>query len=270
MKQIGAVWREIGNIVSRRPTVTVPFLITGLLQALALYLLYLSPQRPITLVLGPPIKVFFGEQYLHYPLNFVLLPRIFNYAEIVINAFLGMFMTAVGIGMIADTKGGQRASFLINALRALKRYGALFAIWFLTFGIVTGFSKVLSLLMRPAGGLLGFLMLIFYFLLTVLVNLLFVYSIFLVIIKKKSLIFAVREGLLIFGRLFVPTVLLAMIPTLLYLPIVILRAKVIFLINNVFPEMVLAVLYCGIVLGTLIEFIVYASLTILYINKEGR
>jgi len=270
MKQIGAVWKEIGNIVSRRPTVIVPFFITALIQTTALYILYLAPQRPVTFLLGPPIKVFFGNQYLHYPLNFVLLPRIFNYAEIAINGILGMLMTAIGVGMISDTKGGERASFLINGLHALKRYFALFAIWLLTFGIVTGISKVLTLVLRPTFGALGFAILIFYFLLTVILNLLFVYSIFLIIIKKKSLITAIREGILTLGRLFVPTLLLVIIPTLLYLPIVILKSKTVFLINNVFPESVLVVLYSGIALGALIEFIAYASLAILYINKEGR
>jgi len=270
MRQICSVWKEIGSIVSRRPTVVLPFFVAGIVNAIVLYVLYLAPQRPVALLLGPPIRVFFGAQYLHYPLNFVLLPKLFNYAQIAINGLFGMLMTAVGVGMIADVKNGERASFLINALRALKRYFALFAVWFLTFVLVTGATRLLSLILKPAAGPLGFLALIFYFLIATFVNMVFVYAVLHIIIKKKTLMSALRDGLLIFWRLLVPTALLVVIPVLLYLPIVILKAKVNFMINNVFPEMVLVVLYSGIILATLIEFVIYASLTILYLNKEGR
>ena len=92
MKIIGDVWKEVGRIVAKRPTVALPFLIAGLINAIALYILYLAPQHPVSALLAPPIRVYFGEQFLHYPANFLLLPRLFYAGEMVIDAFFGMFM----------------------------------------------------------------------------------------------------------------------------------------------------------------------------------
>ena len=47
------------------------------------------------------------------------------------------------------------------------------------------------------------------------------------------------------------------------------KIKVYFFINNIFPEMILIVLLIGAGLVAFIEFIIYLSLTILFINKEG-
>jgi hypothetical protein len=269
MKNVLNVWKEAGEIVGRRPTVILPFLIACVVNLAAIFFLYLAPQRPVLTLLGPPIRTFFSEYYLHYPNNFILLPRLCNYAEIIIAGFFGMLMTAVGVGMIADVKRGVRASFFINLVRSLKRYFALFGIWLLTFGLIFGFSKLIPLIFKPAGGLAGFFIMIIYFFANILINLLFAYSIIAVIAKGMKFIPAIKKGIFLFFKFFLPTLFLAALPSLLYLPIVMLKSKTRFLIDNVFPEMVLIVLLIGAVLVAIIEFIIYLSLTVLYINKEG-
>ncbi len=270
MKNIGIVWKEAGSIIGRRPTIALPFIIGCLVNVAVIFLLYLAPQRPILSILGPPIRVFFGEQFLHYPNNFILLPKLFSYAEIVTAALFGMLMTAVGVGMIADVKRGVRASFFINLIRAFKRYFALFSVWLLTFGLITGVSKLMPFVLKPINSKgVGFLVISIYFVMNILINLIFVYSIILIIVKRKKLIPALKQGVVLFTKLFVPTALLAVLPSLLYLPVLVLKTKVYFFINNIFPEMILIVLLIGAGLVAFIEFIIYLSLTILFINKEG-
>ena len=134
MEKAITIFREAFNILRKYPRIIVPFAVTGICNVLALYMVYLTPQRPFIYLFGPPIKAFWGIKFLHYPFNLYLLPKLFYYASICVGATAGVLMSAVAIGMIRDSYTGKSVpSFFSNFSISLKRYFALFGIWFITF-----------------------------------------------------------------------------------------------------------------------------------------
>ena len=63
------------------PAVYLPFLIFALIELTALIVLFLAPRSPANVLLGPPIRRLYGEQFLHYPYDLTLLPKLYYYAQ---------------------------------------------------------------------------------------------------------------------------------------------------------------------------------------------
>ncbi|RKY33637.1 MAG: hypothetical protein DRP68_01675 [Candidatus Omnitrophota bacterium] len=267
MSRVIEVWKETFRILKRYPKILLPFFIIGALNALLLYFIYLAPQRPVFYFLGPPIRVFFGEKFLHYPYNFFLLPKLFNYGEIFLSALLGMVITAVAVGMISEAIKKERPHFLINFIKSIKRYFALLVVWFLSFILGTIVVKVGGSFFEHSKILGELTWGSIVFILAVCAQLLFIYAVPLLIIEKKKLILALKENLFILRRLFLPTLILVLIPTLIYLPILAGRAKALFLINKFFPEIILGVLGIGVAVSFFIDLMVITSTTILFLKR---
>ena len=79
MNTIKKIAGEAFYIFKKYPRTALPLLIMGILDFVALYLLYLAPQRPVSVLLAPPVRAFWGEQFLHYPMNLFLLPKLYHW-----------------------------------------------------------------------------------------------------------------------------------------------------------------------------------------------
>ncbi|MFZ2406919.1 MAG: hypothetical protein WAW41_17420, partial [Methylobacter sp.] len=67
------------------------------------------------------------------------------------------------------------------------------------------------------------------------------------------------------------TLLIVTLPIIVYIPIIIMQYKTAYLIDNMFPELVLIVAYAGVFLSSfVIDFFVTMNATLYYLNnKEG-
>lgn len=259
------IWKETFNLLRERPKIILPFLVLGIVNALLLYLLYLTPQRPVAYVLAPLVRTFLGEKFLHYPFNLFILPKLFYYGQLLVYAFVGMLMTAVGVGMVGDAFQGKGSSFLINFIRSFKRYFALLGVWILTFGVTVLFlqifpkqDKFMNLGIVSAS-----------FLLSIFVQILFIYTIPLIIIERRKFFAALKNNFIFLIKVFIPTVLLIILPSLFYLPVLIIKDKMGFLTKQFFPEIVVGVLGLGLLTSFIIDFWVTLSTTVLFVKKEG-
>jgi hypothetical protein len=100
----------VATLVTRR-VVLLPFAITAFIQLFVLEVLYFLPQPPLNRVFGPVIKTLWAEEYLHYPMNFVLLPKLFQYAQMPIYIFVSSFFICVSIGMLVRINNDQAPNF---------------------------------------------------------------------------------------------------------------------------------------------------------------
>lgn len=89
---VWSVWRATGFLFRRSPAVLVPFLILAVLESVFLAVLAAAPRPPVSWILGPPIRVFFGEGYLHYPEYLFLLPQLFHYARLALGILIGPWL----------------------------------------------------------------------------------------------------------------------------------------------------------------------------------
>ena len=76
MKKAFQAIKQSWNLLKKHPLIIFPFVLFALLEAMALYLLFLAPQEPFAKLLAPPIARFFGEQFIRYPGHLLLLPKL--------------------------------------------------------------------------------------------------------------------------------------------------------------------------------------------------
>ena len=262
----------------------IPFLIFFIFDLISVSILYLAPRLPLSLILGPPIRTFWGERFLHYPLNFLLLPKLASLARMALSVFLGALLTGMAVALVWEIYNKKHLKLKTALGVALKRYFDLFAIVFiftslfyvlqktLTLGLmhyfITGHHKLLFF--GPAAWLGPFLI-VLNFILAVLIQSAFIYAIPLIIIEKEKLIKSLVKSFVLFKKLCIPTLILVGLPMLLYVPIVILISKSDFLIMQLFPESVLLVLVLGCVVSSLvIDLIVTVSTTWLYLIRREQ
>src|SRR5512137_299041 len=79
--------------LTRQQKLWVPFIIFVFTELVLLMLLYVAPRQPFNAVLAPPIRAFWGERFLHYPANFLLLPKLESLLRNYLTVFLGSFLT---------------------------------------------------------------------------------------------------------------------------------------------------------------------------------
>ncbi len=117
----------------KQPRVILPFLLLALLEGLFLYLLFLFPQDPVSKVLAPPIRKFFGEKFLHYPMNFLILPQLFHYVSILLIFFPGILLNAMVISFLGDAVYGTKRSLGIHIKFCFQKIIPITLFWIISF-----------------------------------------------------------------------------------------------------------------------------------------
>lgn len=270
MKTIVKVWQDSFRLIYKHPKVVVPFLVSSAVNFLALYILYLSPQRPVRVVLAPVIRKLWGEQFLHYPLNFVLLPKMFQYSEIVVSALIGIVMGAWAIGMITDIYNKGRSKMLNNSLYAASRYFSLMAVWIANYLFAMLVSKYLPVLFGGLKHMHLYWSITVAFVVMVIMQVLFIFLPVILVVEKSKLVPALRSNLIALSRLAGPAVVLLLVPSMLYLPVLIVKTKIGGLMNKFSPEIVLVVLAAGVVASFLVDTLVITSTTLLYLHTKNQ
>jgi hypothetical protein len=241
----------------------LPFIIFAGIEAVVLTLIYLAPQAPFNAVLAPPIKTFKGEMFLHYPANFLIIPELSSFFRSILTVLIGSLLAGSAALMIAQVFQKKTVVFASSFAESAKKYFQLFVIILLAVVILhysyKGFRKP------------GLLPLFINVIIMLVVQALFVYAVPFLIIGKEKLFKAIWRSIVFFSRNIWQTLLIVTLPFLFYIPIIILQYNTAYLIDNVFPESVLAVAYLSIVISSLIvDVLVTVSATLYYLNnKEG-
>jgi hypothetical protein len=90
------------RLALRSPSVLVPFVVFGLFQAVLLTLLAFFDWPPIAPVTLPLVRGLGGEPALHYPMHFVLLPRLWQAVYLPLAATLGFGLWTLAVWTMVD------------------------------------------------------------------------------------------------------------------------------------------------------------------------
>ena len=268
--------------LKNNPALFVPFLIFAIFEFITLIIIYLAPRMPLRIIFGPAIRTFWGEQFLHYPLNFLLLPKLASLSRMFLSVFFSSLLTGMAVSIVFDLYNKKQVKLKASFKVALKKYISLFivvliltATFYFTVKIITigltryfiaGHSRLLFL---GPGIWIGPILLCLNFILAVLIQSAFIYAIPVLIIDNEKLIKSIIKSLALFKSLFIPTIILVGLPVLVYIPIIVLKYNTTFLINRIFPEFILWVAILGIIVNALIDLIITTSCTVVYlINKD--
>ena len=134
--------------IFEHPIILYPLCIGVFLQLLALEILYFSPRFPLSTFFGPLIRRVWGEIYLHYPANFMLLPKLFYYAQCFLYLFIGCVLNAMAISMIAAVNSDKKITLKTAAKECFSRYSHIFFASFLSFGFYLFITKAYNFFLQ--------------------------------------------------------------------------------------------------------------------------
>lgn len=262
--------------------ILLPFFIIIFVQLLVLEILYFAPRYPLNIFFGPVISTMWSERYLHYPANLLLLPKLFQYVQIPIYIFVSSFFISVAIGVMININ--DRKIILLRAIikRTWPAYIHIVATAALSFLCMLFFLKIYGWAFDYAlnipddtpmlvdtlkrviveGG--PYLNLLF----SVLVTTFFAYMFPIIVIERKRFWQALVINFEMVSRFFWITFLMVMIPSLCFVPMIILRNS--YAIQRSVPEVGILALILSIFVIVAIDAVVYTALTSFYLFKKDR
>ena len=262
MNTIKKIAKGAWDIFKKYPATILPFLIMGVMDFVVLYVLYLAPQRPVSIVLAPPVQAFWGEQYLHYPMNLFLLPKLYNHAHMLLLATLGILTTGCAITMIHEASGAHKPRLFSGFVFAFKRYVSLLIIGVVVF--------LISFFLGNASGLVATPLVYGIYFLHIVVQIVFLYAMVAIVVNKSNVILAVKQSFALAKRSVIPTLVIAAIALVLYLPAMFLKQNLPLLIKKSFPEVVIAVLSINIMVTMIIDVVITFLVTRLFLEQEKQ
>lgn len=258
-----------------------PFIVILFINLLILEILYFSTRYPLVGFFGPIISRIWGEEYLHYPVNFLLLPKILYHFQIVNYLFISSVLICSIIPMVSAINSDQRVNFN-NALRQCnKKYVYIVLFSLLPLMLFQAFDYGYSLLIHRALKIHSTTGIFFWikktvlfgapyaqFLYGIFATVIFIYMPVSILLDKKKFITAFMQNFKILFGSFRMTLMIVLVPTLMYLPLLLLRDNSRYLIETTFPEIQLIILALSIIVTTAINLFIMASATTFYLYKK--
>ena len=112
----------------KSPSVFIPFIIFTLFESAALAVIYFIPRSPLKEILGPPIRTFWGERFLHFPVNFLLYPKLISLAKMGLTILVGSLLTGMAVAIIISIHNNKKVKLSAAFMTALKKYISLFIV----------------------------------------------------------------------------------------------------------------------------------------------
>lgn len=262
------------------PAILFPLSIGVFIQLLTLEILYFSPRFPLDIFFGPIVSRIWAEAFLHYPLNFFLLPKLFYYAQIAIYLFIGSFLSAVAISMVASLNNHEKVSFKSAVNKVFPFYlhiflaGLLSLVLFNTFSFL--FYKAIGQAVsieKGAGALSQFLSVsqpYFNLFIGVMATVLLAFVIPVIAIEQKKITGALWANFSKLRKSFWFIFAVTAVPTMLYIPVFLLRNNMSEIANSTFPEIQVFLILLGIAATFCIDTTVFTAATIYYLLEKEQ
>jgi len=273
--------KQAASTFVSNPVVLVPFITIAFLKLLLLEIFYFAPRYPLSVFFGPIIRRFWGEAYMHYPFNFAILPQLIRWPLVVTDIFLGSFFIAMAISIIYCLNNNKTVKIPAILRTTLAQYVHIIMNALLIFGVFYGLYRVYGLAIARALKIASKSGIFYIIKVTVLqgapyVNLLigvFVTALFafvlpIIIIEKKKIHTALIANFKNASGSYVVIFALILIPTLFYIPVVLLRNSIPMIADSIFPGLRFLVLVLSVFVITIIDAIVYTSITMFYLLKK--
>lgn len=279
---VGKVFNKTFQALKQYPLILAPFVIFTLIEFIVLICLYTIPRVPLVSVFGPVVRTFWGEKFLHYPYNLLILPKLSYYSRMFLSIFIGSLLIGIAITLVEAWYSKKPLKPGKAFILAFKKYISLLAVilvltavyFFLEKALTAGMIKYFTaghkkLLFIKVDVWLGPLLPTLTFLLALILQSAFAYAIPGIIIGKEKLIKSMVSSFSLFGKLFIPTLILVGLPMLMFVPVLALIYNSTFLISKLFPEIILYVLTAGVIINSLfIDLCIAVFTTQVYLMRR--
>jgi len=273
-------WAESFGIMGKYRRVFYPFIGLAFLQILALYFLFLAPRPPISTVLAPIVRAFWGENFLHYPFNFILLPKLYNYAEIILSVIVGAAMTGMTVDLVRQAKKRIPPGLKAGLKNSFKRYLSLIGVWIVTFILVSVVFRVPQFIMSKyhigatsslfSQWNVSRLLLVVSVLVGLMIEALFVYAIPSIMLEQKRTWKAIARSFSLAKRNFLVTFIVVSVPMIFVILMGFVKRKIPMLIDKTFPEITLWIMIIGIIISMLANCWITTAATTMLIKERQK
>ena len=260
------IWKKLAETVRRYPAILGPFILVALIDVLILMAAFLAPQRPLSMVMAPIVRAFWGERFLHYPANFLVLPEVFNRIRNIFSFITGVFLAGIAVSMISQAYSDKKPEWWMGIKKSAKKYLRMVIVWGIIFVCVMAVSRVSVYLMRVTGSRRIGLGLDFSA--SVIIQMIFVFAIPSIIIENRKVLFSLFRSVALFKRYPLTTFLIVLIPGLLFIPFTVLHLRLPVLMDRLVPEVVLYALFLRIFMLSFIDIIITSSAAILLLKHR--
>ncbi|MFA5145931.1 MAG: hypothetical protein WC515_00910 [Candidatus Omnitrophota bacterium] len=273
-------WTETVELMAKNPRVLMPFIFIAFFEILALELIYFSPRWPISLVVDPIVKKFFGEGLTHYPAHLAILGKLFYYSQIFIYISVSVFLTAVTVQIFKNTKAGLpviTGAVIKNVAKryfSFMAYGILFIALMMVIEKGSGFvffkaTRFISRLIPQIPiRVFGLASILGVFFLNVILQAFMISVVPLIVLANKPLVKAVVRSVTLAVKNFPTIIGLVLLPYLVYLPVVLLKSFSGAIMDKTVPESVVLVTVLGSVLSIFIDCFVILVAAQFVADKE--
>jgi len=258
-----------------------PYIIIVFINLLVLETLYFAPRHPLSSFFYPLIGRIWGAEYLHYPMDLMLLPKLFYYTQVIIFLFVSSFLTAIIADMVAAINNEKQVNFGASFQKSLPRYIYIFLYSLLSLLLLESFDYAYGLLIQrvhqihsTTGIYFCLKKLVFFahpyaqFLYENIATALLIYVPVLVILEKKKFIGALIDNFKTICGSFWLTLTLVLVPTLGYLPLLLMKNNIGNLVEMTSPEVQVVALILNIFVTTGINIFIMASASAYYLYKK--
>lgn len=267
-----SVWSVTFRMLVKYPRILIPFFITALFEGLVLAVLFYFPRPPFTIIFAPPLKAFGAERFLHYPNNFLLLPQLFYYGQVLVTMTVGVVMFGMAMGMVyqANTEG-ETIKIAGNINRSLRRYITLAGVWLLTFIIsfiiLRGPRFLVVKFLQPTVFAKVLLQILFYvgIVLVFLVEAVFIYAYPAIIMERRKFLGAIKRSFSISKGVLLTTIILIVIPRILDVIVMVLKQNLVRFMNLTLPEITLVILAASVVVTFITDSLVFLTTANLFV-----
>ena len=282
-KQIIPLIKSAVNSLIEHPVILYPLSIGAFIQLLALEILYFAPRYPLSEFFGPLIRNRWGEMAMHYPYNFFVLPKMFYTAQVTIYFIIGSFLSALTIYIIAALNSDKKVTLRLALREMLPWYiyiflaGLIYGIVFfsLTDACQLILAKVL-LMIKSHAGLFSLAKKVVVFCLPflnwfvgVFVTVIFAFYIPIIVLEKKKFWASLGANFRFLWKSFWFIFMVVLLPSLLYLPIILLRGNIAKIVNDgAMPGVEVVRIIVSIFITLIIDGLILTATTTYYLLKR--
>ncbi|MFP4472691.1 MAG: hypothetical protein ACLFPX_02300 [Candidatus Omnitrophota bacterium] len=279
--QFFSLLRSAVQTIIHHPLILYPFTILFMLQLFIMEILFFAPRYPLSQFFSPVISRLAGEQFLHYPLNFMLLNRWFQSIQIPFYLFVSSFFIGAAVYAIYLINRDENLNWGKVFKRTLKQYIHLVVAAAISVGFVYILSWLYSLLVQRALQIRSTAGIYFMIkkavilgapyanlLFSTLIITMFAFVIPIIMIEGKKVFSAFAQNFKVLGGVFWMLFLAMLASGLFYLPVLLLRSNAEWGRSVFSPEMWQILMIAGVALMLVIDAVQYTAITMTYLLKK--
>lgn len=269
------------NTLITNPAAFFPLVMLGLIQLFLLEILFFAPREPLSHFFGQIIMRTEGEIFMHYPFNFAMIARWFHRLQTPLFVLLGSYFLGCTVAVINTINNGKTVKMRGIFKSTFSRYLHLLMAALLMVGFLKLMTMGYDVLTRRAlqiRSTSGIYFLVkqavltgkpyFHLLMSIVVTTIFAFVFPQIVIDQKRVFPALLGNFKLLWGSFWFMFFVLILPAVVYLPVIVLKANKQFFGTGIFPEMSLLLIILGVVVSILIEAVQYTAITSYYLLKK--